>query len=152
MVFLKIFLKKKNLITNPSMPGSVMCVSFSLTEVFLYCTIAPDKAAYSVFTQLLGPKSAIKLISVLIKILDTQFRTFHSLLRYSIRFVIAVIAYNTSNCWVHIYTWRGTKSSILNCKPVKEHSQGIFCPSLGAEFRPYSQLKVAAFFPIPCLF
>ena len=30
--------------------------------------------------------------------------------------------------------------------------QDILCPSLGAEFRPYSQLKIATFFPIPCLF
>ena len=29
--------------------------------------------------------------------------------------------------------------------------QGLFCPSLGAEFRPHSQLKIATFFPIPCL-
>ena len=25
--------------------------------------------------------------------------------------------------------------------------QGIFCPSLGAEFQPYSQSKIATFFP-----
>ena len=25
--------------------------------------------------------------------------------------------------------------------------QGIFCPSLGAEFRPHSQSKIATFFP-----
>ena len=30
--------------------------------------------------------------------------------------------------------------------------QGIFCPALGAKFRPHSQLKIANFFPIPCLF
>ena len=30
--------------------------------------------------------------------------------------------------------------------------QDIFCPSLGAEFRPYSPSKKATFFPIPCLF
>ena len=47
---------------------------------------------------------------------------FHSVWRQSIRFTIAVFAYNTRNCWVQIYTWRGAKSSILNCKPVQEHS------------------------------
>ena len=26
-------------------------------------------------------------------------------------------------------------------------NQGIFCPSLGAEFRPHSQSKIATFFP-----
>ena len=25
--------------------------------------------------------------------------------------------------------------------------QGIFCPSLGAQFRPHSQSKIATFFP-----
>ena len=28
-----------------------------------------------------------------------------------------------------------------------EHDQGIFCPSLGAEFRTHSQSKTAIFFP-----
>ena len=59
--------------------------------------------------------------------LVSRLRKTMSVLHYSIRFVIAVFAYNTSNCWVQIYTWRGTKSSILNCKllnckPVQEHS------------------------------
>ena len=44
--------------------------------------IAPDKAAYCVFTQVRGPENAIKLISVrtknAIEILDTQFQTFRS--------------------------------------------------------------------------
>ena len=83
--------------------------------------IAPDKAAYCVFTQLLGPKKAIQYKNA-IKILDTQFRTFHSVLRYSIRFVVAVFAYNKSNCWVQIYTRHGTESSILNFKPVQDLS------------------------------
>ena len=34
----------------------------------------------------------------------------------------AFITYNTSNCWVQIYTRHGAKSSILNCKPVQKHS------------------------------
>ena len=29
---------------------------------------------------------------------------------------------NTGNCRVQIYTRHGAKSSILNCKPVQEHS------------------------------
>ena len=57
--------------------------------------IAPDKVAYCVFTQLLGPKNANKLF---------------------------VFVYNTGNCRVQIYTRHGAKSSILNCKPVQEHS------------------------------
>ena len=31
-------------------------------------------------------------------------------------------------------------------------SQGIFCPSPGAEFQPHFQSKIATFFPMPCLF
>ena len=89
-------------------------------------TKAPDKAAYCVFTQLLGPKNAIKLISVRTKMqqksLILNSELFYSIWRYSIRFVISVFAYNTSNCWVQIYTQCGAKSSILNCKPVREHS------------------------------
>ena len=37
-------------------------------------------------------------------------------------------------------------------KEVRFGMQGIFCPSLWAEFRPHSQSKIATFFPIPCLF
>ena len=34
-----------------------------------------------------------------------------------------IFAYNTRNfCLVQIYTQRGAKSCILNCKPVQEHS------------------------------
>ena len=29
--------------------------------------------------------------------------------------------------------------------------QGLFYPSLGAEFQPHSQSKIVTFFPIPCL-
>ena len=90
-----------------------------------YC-IAPDKAAYCVFTQLLRPQNAIKFIYVRTK---TQYKSlilnselFHSVWRYSVRFAIAVSAYNTRDCWVQINTQHGAKSSILNCKPVLGHS------------------------------
>ena len=84
--------------------------------------MAPDKAAYCVFTQLLGPKNAIKLFSVRTKT-QQKFLILNSELFHSVwRFAIAVFVYNTGNCRVHIYTRHGVKSSILNCKPVQEHS------------------------------
>ena len=81
-------------------------------------SITPDKAAYCVFT--LGSENTNKFISVRTKtqqkslILNSEL--FHRVWRYSILFVIAIFAYNTSNCWVQIYTRPGAKSSILNCR------------------------------------
>ena len=87
--------------------------------------IAPDKAAYCVFTQFRGPENAIKFISVRtktqLKSLILNSELFRSVCRYSIQFAIVVFRI-TSCCWVQIYTRRGAKSSQLNCKPVQEHS------------------------------
>ena len=41
--------------------------------------------------------------------------------RNSIQFAIVVFCI-TSICWVQIYTPDGALSSLLNCKPVQEHS------------------------------
>ena len=38
--------------------------TMGVIRVNKYASIAPDKAAYCLFTQLLGPKNAIKLISM----------------------------------------------------------------------------------------
>ena len=89
--------------------------------------IALDKAAYCVFTQFRGPENAIKLISVHTKtqkkslILNSEL--FRSVWRYCIVFPTVVFRI-TSCCWVQIYTRRRAESSLLNCKPVKEHSYG----------------------------
>ena len=79
-----------------------------------YTTIAPDKAAYCVFTQFRGPENAIKFISVRTKtqlnslILNSEL--FRSVWRYSFQFAIVVFRI-TSCCWVQIYTWLGAETS-----------------------------------------
>ena len=72
--------------------------------------IAPDKAAYCVFTQFRGPENAFNFISVRKKtqlksfILDSEL--FRSVRRYSIQFAIVVFCI-TSSCLVQIYTPHG---------------------------------------------
>ena len=39
------------------------------------------------------------------------------------------------------------KTNILPVRNVRISLQGLFCPSLGAEFQPHSQSKIATFFP-----
>ena len=76
--------------------------------------IAPDKAAYCVFTQFLGPENAIKFISVRTKtqkkssILKSEL--FRSVRRYSFQFALDVFRI-TSCCSGQIYTRRGAESS-----------------------------------------
>ena len=82
--------------------------------MFSLYNIAPDKAAYCVFTQFRGPENAIKFISVRtktqLKSLILNSELFRSVCRYSIQFAIVVFRI-TSCCWVQIYTRRGAKSS-----------------------------------------
>ena len=103
-----------------------MCDQQSLRSACAYAqSIAPDKAAYCVFTQFRGPENAIKLISVRTtcnkKPLILNSELFRSVWRYCILFAIVVFRI-TSCCWVQIYTRRRAESSLFNCKPVQEHS------------------------------
>ena len=77
-------------------------------------SIAPDKAAYCVFTQFRGPENAIKFISVRTK---TQLKSLilnsQPFVAYDAKvFSLPLSYFRITSCfWVQIYTRRGAKSS-----------------------------------------